>query len=110
MRRFGMTDLREIDAMTYREFRLRMKAYELRRLDEEYQIALIAWQIREIEAKKRNGKNKYSYVYDTFKKFFDYEKQEKIILGGDADCPKQKETAADRYKDYMRAKQCQTTM
>lgn len=107
MRRFGMTDLREIDAMTYREFRLRMKAYELRRLDEEYQIALLAWQIREIEAKKKNGKNKYRYVYDAFKKFFDYEAQEKKILGERTD--PSKETAADRYKDYMRAKQCQTT-
>ena len=109
MRRFGMTDLREIDAMTYREFRLRMKAYELRRLDEEYQIALLAWQIREIEAKKKNGKNKYRYVYDAFKKFFDYEAQEKKIWEDKADSPKQRETAADRYKDYMRAKQCQTT-
>ena len=109
MRRFGMTDLDEIDRMTYRQFRLRMKAYELRRLDEEYRIALLAWQIREIDAKKKNGKNKYRYVYDSFRKFFDYGGQEKKILeaAGQGNRPK---TAVERYKDYMRAKKCQTIM
>ena len=109
MRRFGMTDLDEIDRMTYREFRLRMKAYELRRLDEEYRIALLAWQIREIAAKKKNGKNKYGYVYDSCRKFSDYEGQEKKIpeAAGQGNRPK---TAVERYKDYMRAKKCQTIM
>lgn len=101
-----MTDLREIDRMTYREFRLRLKAYELRQLDREYDIALLAWQVREIGAKKKSGKNAYKYVYDSFRKFFDYEKQEKKIMGLDEPAKREK-TAAERYKDYMRKKQCQ---
>lgn len=106
LRRFGMSNLDEIDRMTYRAFRLRMKAYELRRLDEEYRIALLAWQIREIEAKKKNGKNKYRYTYDSFRKFFDYDVQERRIMGY-VNSSESEKTLTERYKDYMRAKQWQ---
>lgn len=108
LRRFGMSDFNEIDRMTYREFRLRLKACELRRLDDEYMISLLAWQTREIDARKKKGKNSYRYVYDTFRKFFDYEGKEKEIMGSDDSGGIT--TAAERYIEYMRAKQCQTTM
>lgn len=104
-----MTDLNEIDRMTYREYRLRMKAYELKRLDSEYYIALLAWQIREINAKKKSGKNKLRYVYNSFRKFFDYAEQEEKILGITEREVRQK-TTIDRYKDYMRARQWQDIM
>lgn len=93
--------------MTCREFRLRMKAYELKRLDAEYRIALLAWQVREIEARKKNGKNRYKYVYDSFRKFFDAEKQEREIMGK-AELSREEKSAAERYKDYVREKQCQS--
>ena len=107
MRFFGMKDLHEIDIMTRRDFRLRLKAYELERVDDEYRIALLAWQIREIEAKKKNGK-KYRYVYDTFKRFFDYEKHVNRIMGTKGHEDREK-TPAERYLEYMRMKQCQDT-
>lgn len=107
MRLFGMKDLQKIDMMTRREFRLRLKAYELERIDDEYRIALLAWQMREIEAKKKSGKG-YRYVYDTFKKFFDYEKQVNKAMGIRADENREK-TPADRYLEFMRMKKCQTT-
>ena len=106
MRRFGQLDLGAIDSMTYREFRLRMKAYALQRLDKEYDIALMAWQVREIEAKKKSGKGKYKYTYDSFRKFFDLEAREKAIFGKD-EVKAGRKSAAERYKDYMREKQCQ---
>lgn len=102
-----MSDFKEIDQMTYREFRLRLKACELKRLDEEYMISFLAWQTREIDARKKKGKNGYRYVYDTFRKFFDYEGKEREIMGsGDSGTMR---TAARRYIEYMRAKQCQNT-
>ena len=100
-----MKDIHEIDMMTRREFRLRLKAYELERVDDEYRIALLAWQIREIEAKKKTGR-KCRYVYDTFKRFFDYEKHINKIMGVEVH---EEQTPADRYLEYMRMKQCQTT-
>lgn len=107
MRFFKMDDLHEIDKMTRRDFRLRLKAYELERVDDEYRIALLAWQIREIDAKRKSGKG-YKYVYDTFKKFFDYEKHVNRIMGIDKGENREK-TPAERYLDYLRMKQCQTT-
>lgn len=107
LRRFGMSDFKEIDQMTYREFRLRLKACELKRLDEEYMISLLAWQTREIDARKKKGKNSYRYVYDTFRKFFDYEGKEREIMGNSDSIDTS--TIAGRYIEYMRAKQCQTT-
>lgn len=109
MRRFGITDLNEIDCMTFREFRLRMKAYELKRLDKEYQIALLAWQIREIDARTKSGKNNYKYVYDRFEKFFNFEEHENMILNGVKRTESKKNSPMDRYKEYLRNKQCQGT-
>lgn len=103
LRRFGMSDLKEIDRMTYREFRLRMKACELRMLDEEYMISLLAWQSREIDARKKKGKNSYRYVYDTFRKFFDYEGKEKEIMGQRT--AKDVSTATERYIEYLKTKE-----
>ena len=102
-----MNDLDKIDRMTKREFRLRLKAYELERVDDEYFISFLAWQTREIEAKKKSGKG-YRYVYDTFKKFFDYEKRINKVMGIKADESRGK-TPADRYLEFMRMKKWQTT-
>ena len=86
--------------MTMREYRLRMKAYNLRHMDEEYMIYLSAWVNREIEAKKGKGKNR-RYVYDRFDKFYDLKKRENEILHKEL---KKSSPLIERYKEYMRNK------
>lgn len=65
--------------MTFSEYKLRIKAYELRQLDREYMIALEAWQFNEVQAKKKEGKRLVP-VYRRFKDFFNYEEAESKIM------------------------------
>jgi len=53
MRYLKITNIRTIDRMTFREYRLRMKACELQLVDRERDIYLIAWLIREAQGKKK---------------------------------------------------------
>ena len=102
IRYLGMNDFQLMDAMTLREYRIRMKAYRLKELDEEYKIALLAWQHNQVKATKKNGK-KFEPVYKTFKDFFDVDKYEKKIKGQKVN-HKKPEGIAARYRDYMRNK------
>lgn len=95
-----MTDMREIQRMTLYEYQLRIKAWNLRRIDQEYFIAKQAWMNREIDAQRKKGKG-YEYVYKTFKKFFDYEKQERQIIDG---ASKPASTVTSRWAEYLRKK------
>ncbi len=55
-----------------------MKAFNLSRIDREYDIALQAWMNHQVTATKTtgSGKNqKTESVYKEFKDFFDYEKR-----------------------------------
>lgn len=88
--------------MTFREYSLRMKAHNLRRLDEEYMIALAAWQNQQVRATKKSGKNKVVPYFKTFKQFFDMEKYEREIRGMEISPEDAGETAKDRYLEYMR--------
>lgn len=56
-----------------------MKAYALRRLDEEHSIHRQAWINQQAKATKQQGKKTLPY-YKNFKQFFDYEQLEKDIL------------------------------
>lgn len=79
MRYLGIDDLDVIDRMTIPEFRLRMKAYQLKQLDKEYDMFAQAWINRQSGAKKRSGKP----FYRNFKQFFDinkFKETEKEIL------------------------------
>lgn len=96
--------MREIQRMTFREYNLRIKAWNLRRVDEEYGIALQAWMNREIEAQKKKGKNKYEYVYKSFKEFYDYEKRTKEIIEGVVEETASASTVVGRYAEYLRMK------
>lgn len=100
LRYFEMTDFVEIDRMTFREYRLRMKAYNLRQLDEEYMISYSAWQNREINALKKKGKKKEA-MYKTFKEFFNHSEKELELLYG---IKKKKNKAMSRMTEYMRKK------
>ena len=89
--------------MTFREYKLRMKAYRLSHLDDEYMIALQAWMNREIQANKKSGKN-YKPVFNTFKKFFDYAAKEKKILTGESESEEMQDMKT-RYRAYLKKKQ-----
>ena len=47
-----------------------MKAYNLARVDNQYDMHMKAWLNQQVQATKENGKP----VYNKFKDFFDYEK------------------------------------
>ena len=102
-----MNDLREIKRMTLAEYNLRIKAYRLKKLDQDREIAFSAWLNREINATKKRGK-KIEYIYRSFDKFFDYEKREREILCG-SDDKEPADSVTSRFKEYMRMKQCQDT-
>jgi len=97
-----MTDFVEIDRMTFREYRLKMKAYRLRQLDAEYMIALSAWQHREVGAQKKKGK-KLEAVYKEFGKFFNHKEREEEILFGAKKKEKEKPHVSGMI-EYMRKK------
>lgn len=69
--------------MTISEYELRLKAYRLKRLDEQEFIYQQAWANWQVQATKQQGKKPVP-VYSTFKKFFDKEKFENDILGIDS--------------------------
>lgn len=69
--------------MTISEYELRLKAYRLKRLDEQESIYQQAWANWQVQSTKEQGKKQVP-VYSTFKKFFDKEKFENDILGIDS--------------------------
>lgn len=93
-----MTDFGEIDRMTPREYRLRMQAYSLIRLDRERDIAWQAW--LNLIVRNTKGTKNPKPAYRTFKDFFDYEAEERKIRG--AAEPDRPQTLADRWREYMR--------
>ena len=57
-----------------------MKARELKEVDDEYHIHLQAYLNMTAQAEKQVGKRRKK-VYNTFKKFFDYEKAIDKVMG-----------------------------
>lgn len=64
--------------MTLYEYEVRMLAFRLKRLDQERDIYLQSWMNNQVKATK--GKKQEPY-FKEFNNFFNYEEQEKIILG-----------------------------
>ena len=60
-------------ALDLPEYRLIMKAIELREIDKSRWSHLTAWLSMKAAGKKKSGKG-YRFIYNTFRKFFDYEK------------------------------------
>ena len=82
--RFLGKSLYESEIMTLREYTYEMEAYQLRQVDEEYRINLLAWQINQAQATKTKGSGKNQKTlpyYENFKKFFDYEKRINEVNG-----------------------------
>lgn len=65
----------EVDALTIREYNLLMHAVRLKQVDRDYRDHLQAYLNFRVRAEKKAGKHKTKPVYDTFKKFYDYEKE-----------------------------------
>ena len=61
------------------EYRLRMKAYQLSRVDREYELHLQAWLNQQAQATKRKGKKTVS-AFGTFNDFFNYEERVNEIV------------------------------
>lgn len=97
--------MEDIDRMTFYEYELRMKAYALKKADEEYRIYLQAWANREVNAKRKKGKHGMEYVFKDFKKFFDYEKRIRMIRDGGKQEKAKPSSLLVRYMEFQRRKQ-----
>lgn len=63
------------------EYEARIKAKELRDVDEDYMLHKLAWLNREIKAEKKSGKSTKP-IYRKFEQFFDYRKRVKDVISG----------------------------
>lgn len=104
MRYLNVTDIREIDRMTFWEYNLRMRAFNLKQIDRDQSIYLSAWLIREAQAKKKKGKNGLKYVYGEWKDFFDYDARIRAVSGKEGIESRKPSDSAQRAVEYMRRK------
>ncbi|WP_239406393.1 hypothetical protein [Erysipelatoclostridium sp. An15] len=87
--------------LTIPEYNLLMKSVELKQVDKSYWIHLQAYKNLQVKAEKKVGKNITRPVYNTFKKFFDYENEINKVLG----LTKSKIDKFKNLKNYMRRKE-----
>lgn len=80
LRYFGLDSTECFERMTIREYLIRMKAYNLKKLDKLELIHQQAWANNAIKATKTQGKKEVPY-YQKFDKFFDKQDFENRILG-----------------------------
>lgn len=80
MRYLHIYDTLEIARMSFKEYLMRMKVYQLQLLDKRELMHEQAWINHNVRATKMQGKKEVP-VYRDFKDFFDKEKQERAILG-----------------------------
>lgn len=74
-----MRSFEEVDDLLLDEYLLLMKAYNLKRVDKEFDYHLQAWLSQQVQATEQRGKRSVP-VYKTFKDFFDYEERVNKIL------------------------------
>ncbi len=67
--------------MTLYEYDLRMKARTLKEIDREYEIYLQAWTNYNVQATKKQGKDRIVPMYKTFKQFYDYDRRIDEVSG-----------------------------
>lgn len=95
MRYCDLFDPVVLGRMTLKEYTMRMKAIQLRRVDKELDIHMLAWKINEATATKSvgSGKNKKQTPYfNTFKEFYDVEKREQEVTGVEKEIKPKDET------------------
>lgn len=66
--------------LTLYEYQMRMKAFNLARIDKEHDMHLQAWLNHAVTATKEQNKKQVP-VYKKFKDFYDYEKRSKEVEG-----------------------------
>ena len=66
--------------MTLREYRLRLTAYQLRKLDDRKEAIELEFMKRALKATEQKG-DKSVYVVKKVEDIFDFEKEEKKLLG-----------------------------
>lgn len=76
----GFTDIYDVYALDLHDYVLMMRGHRLRELDRQYEMHWQAWLNQSAQATKEKGK-KHVPVFDSFKQFFDYEKERDILLG-----------------------------
>ena len=74
-----MRSFEEVDDLLLDEYLLLMKAYNLKRVDKEFDYHLQAWLSQQVQATEQRGKRSVP-VYKIFKDFFDYEERVNKIL------------------------------
>ena len=90
-----MTDsIEELEQMTLRTYRLKLKVYQLRKLDEMKEAIELEFMKRTIKATKQKG-DKVVYVVNKVEDIFDYEKEEKRLLGNNLE-------GEDKFKDLRK--------
>ena len=76
--------MQTIEEMTIKEYSWRIEAFNLSRIDQEYDMHMQAWLNHQATATKSKGKKTVS-VYKSFKDFFDYEKRLLEVKGKKAE-------------------------
>lgn len=66
--------------MSLYEYTLKMAAFKLKLVDQEYTLHKSAWLSQQVKATKKSGKGVKTY-YESFNKFFDYKKQQRFAAG-----------------------------
>lgn len=77
-RYLGINSLYEAEILTLKEYQVRMKAYQLKKIDKEFDMHYQAWVNNQVKAAKEMGKKSVP-VYKKFKDFYDYEARMKEI-------------------------------
>ncbi|MEK1304119.1 hypothetical protein HCY48_05295 [Limosilactobacillus fermentum] len=99
-----------VGKMTMSEFYLRLEAYQLKRLNDQQDLATMAWLNQAVQATKGSAKNPKP-KFSRFTQFFDWEKEERKIrrefgddysLGSKTDQEKAPQTFAERLAEYKR--------
>lgn len=100
-RYLGFKNFDEIDNLTIPEYKLLMKAVELRAIDDAYLVHLQAFKNFEVKATKKAGK-KRKPVFDKFEKFFDYRKLVRKVLGNDVES--NEDIKLSRMREFLSSK------
>lgn len=73
---FGITDYVTAQRMTLKEFNIRQRARDMQMLDEEKRVYLLAFQIRQAQASKQDGR----YIFEKFEDFYNEEERRRTVL------------------------------
>lgn len=98
-RYLGITDRMDAHIMRLSDYTLRMEAFNLREIDEEYKMHLNAWLHARVSDMKEKNKKQVP-IYRSFKDFYDYEKRIQEIEGvTESKTPEHMKTALQMASD-----------